>query len=164
MSDSAALNDAIFKLLADPAQERRAADALNTFTRSLMYHKFTGMPKRGMIHRIMPPILVADRAYWAARGVPAEQLVGTEPYLHPWWDDGSLLYEIMENRLAREDYERRLAARQVTYYEWELRHRRSRYSKKKPPAHAAQEYEAVADAAAGRIVAQLRTLGRVEPV
>jgi len=123
--ESKLLNEAIFeKLAADTPETRRAADALNSYTRSLMYHRFTGMPKRGFMHQIMPAKALHPLAHWDRLGVPRSELegpvtCGAATGLYSWVLDGPLFYEIAERRLAREDFDRRLAARQVQRWEWE---------------------------------------------
>lgn len=126
------LNAAIFAKLEavdDSPLRRAAADALNEYTRFLMYHKFTGRPKRGFMHRIMPSQDLHPLGRWLAWGVPAELLdrvefEGSELYSFAY--DGPLFYEIAETRLAREDFERRLAARTVEKWEWYSRERMRR--------------------------------------
>lgn len=130
------MNEAVFATLEQPTSVAPAsAHAVNDFLRSMMYHKFTGMPKRGFLCRIMPPIVLLSRDQWIARGVDPNDLVGDEFEVHdvdtgkktravhwkPWWERGDLFYEIAEERLDREDYHRRLAARKVEKFEWRSR-------------------------------------------
>lgn len=123
------------KLSADTPEARRATDAINNYTRSLMYHRFTGMPKRGFMHQITPAQQLRPLAYWDRLGVPRSELQGPSEFdgqeLYSWVLDGPLFYEIAERRLAREDFERRLAARQVPRWEWRS-HEKLRRSLRRP--------------------------------
>lgn len=120
------LNDAIFTMLEDPRVSGKVTTAMNEYTRFLMYHRFTGRPKRGFMHRIMPSQTLHPLGRWLSWGVPAELLDRVEfegSVLYAFVYDGELFYEIAETKLAREDFERRLAARRVEKWEWYSRER-----------------------------------------
>lgn len=130
------MNEAIFAKLSEPSEfAENAATAVCQYTRSLMYHRFTGMPKRGFFRRICPVLPVKTREEWLAIGVRPEHLVTYDAHgpkgtlvegVQPAWESGDVFYEIAENRLDREDYERRLAARKVEKWEWYSRQRSRR--------------------------------------
>lgn len=118
-----------------------------------MYHKFTGMPKRGMMDQIMPPCELHTLDYWAKLGI------GPELLREPWTDpetgiplysfvfDGPLFYEVAERRLDREDYHRRLAARTVPKWEWYSREKCRRgilRAYRKNPGPTSEQQEAFA--------------------
>lgn len=139
------INEALFDRLASNSPLGNVATvAINNFTRWQMYHRFTGMPKRGFARRIFDVVDVKTREEWLATGVSPEDLIEVEytqrnvdtgevtigRSVDPWWHSGKLFYEIAEERLAREDYEQRLAARTVPRYEYESHARRERRLKK----------------------------------
>lgn len=134
--ETRAINEAIFAKLEQPtAVHPESANETNSYLRSQMYLRFTGMPRRGFFRLILPPVPVKTREEWLAMGVPEADLrehhvIYTEDGpttrrdavgVCPWWEKGDLFYEIAENRLSREDYERRLAARTVDKWEWRSR-------------------------------------------
>lgn len=127
----------VFAALASPDSDlgAKAVDAVDRWTRDQLFpkHYFTKRPKRSIINRIMPPIPMKTKEEWLALGVrecDLEEQETTEypsgersKYHHPWWERGWLFYEIVEDRLRREDFEIRLMCRQVGRREWE-RHRK----------------------------------------
>ncbi len=130
---STELSDAIFNALAGPTL-LAARDAVNDFTRARMQ-------EQGFFRRICREIAVLTREQWLAIGVPAEQLFeyDTKRYngLHEppvdvhvceaVWHGGEYIWELIQARNARLDYERRLALRQVSQEEYqEQEHRRRR--------------------------------------
>lgn len=126
MSEAQALNEAIFQAMAaDTPEARKAADAICKYTHSLMYHTFTGMPRRSALSQLFLSVELHPLEYWERLGIPCSELHGPADcdgeQLYAWIFDGPLFYEIAEQRLSREDYERRLALRQVSRYEWEIR-------------------------------------------
>ena len=152
-------NARIFESLNDPAS-RAASDAVNDWTRSRLFHKFTRMPVRGFMPRIMPPIEIQSITYWATRGVPERDLVAAHAprgqiHYHPWWETGALLYEIIERKLDREDYQRRLADRTVSRWEWRTREQSRRRLANSVGLPAP---EPVAVAALARLVGQCRNV------
>lgn len=132
-----------------------AAARIGEYTRSLMYHKFTGQPKRGILCRLLPAIPMLTKQDWIAVGVDEADLTDcpssfsvddfdVQPIkvlgadCSPWWETGALFYEIAESRLAREDCERRLTLRRVTRSEW-LRHVHYERSARRDAERIAQE-------------------------
>ncbi len=127
------INAEFYAKLESSPQAARAVDAIYEFTRSLMYHKFTGMPVRGFMRRIMPAQKLYRECELAAIGLTVNDCnkgyplqPGEEPLYSPWWPTDTPLYEVIEDRLDREDCERRLAARTVPKYEWQTRYRSAR--------------------------------------
>lgn len=127
-----------------------------------MYHRFTGMPKRGFAHRIMPPCNLHTLDYWEKLGIGRELL--REPFVDPdhgvplysFVFDGPLFYEIAETRLAREDFERRLAARTVPKYEWRSHEKARRgiiRAHRRTPGPTSEQQEAFAYTLMGGLVA-----------
>lgn len=172
------MNEAVFNALATPSAEEKAREAVNSFWRSYMYHKFTGMPKRGMMARIMPPLDVKTKAEWLALGIAETDLRQVEHVTYyadvgkpvtlpsdrcvPRWETGQLFYEIAETRLDREDYQRRLGARRVPRYEWQMRESSRRkersYRRDNPGSRALCDIEDFAYAVMGDLVQQILIL------
>lgn len=140
----------------------RAAAVTGCYIRSLMYHKFTGMPKRGLMRQLLPPCDMHTLDYWAKLGV------GPELLREPWTDpelgvplysfvfDGPVFYEVAERRLDREDYERRLAARTVQRWEWYSREKSRRgilRAHRRSPGPTGEQQEAFAYNLMGGLVA-----------
>jgi hypothetical protein len=97
MSDTTnTLNARVFAALSAETVVDAAADAFNQFTRSLMYHRFTGRPKRGVMYRIFAFVELHPKDHWLGMGVPESDLVEAEnvksldgvegPLYHPWWE------------------------------------------------------------------------------
>lgn len=129
-------NDAILALLEQPSPlAAKAAGMAYAFTRSLMYHKFTGQPKQGFARRIMCPHPLLTAAAVARLGLRLDECEAgeyaqndgtSETYYTPWFGGGQLVYEEIEDRMDRADYALRLAARTVPRYEWRSRYRQYR--------------------------------------
>lgn len=121
------------------------------YIRYLMCHKFTGMPKRSFTRQIMRSYELLPVEEWLKLGVDPKDFDTAEGDPDParvvsvWWASDAPFYEIAERRLAREDFERRLAARQVPRYEWELHSRLVRQRKKnpEPPGRTSDDLEQV---------------------
>ena len=152
--DYEALYDDLAK--ADPGLYTRATALIQQYMREQMLHRHTGQPRRSLLRQLMPPLVLRPLADWQARGVDRALIEPTDHY-----DNdrqlyaerfGSLFYEIAEQRLAREDYERRLAARQVGKAEW----RRSEGWRRRRLDGPADALERVAYQVMGELAAVIR--------
>jgi hypothetical protein len=119
------LTDAVFTF-SDGPLGAAAADADN-WTRWQLRHRWTGMPRRGFLCQIMPPVNiypVADLEAWGWPYAPSGVTVheGVAEAAHKY-DTGALWYEVVEMRLNAEDYELRLLLRRVPRWEWRSRQR-----------------------------------------
>jgi len=150
-------NAAIFDLL-DTDADGAAASALREYARSMMYHKFTGMPKRGIARRVMPFFVLMPPAEWLRLGVdPADFEEPGSSLTSVWWASDAPFYEISERRLCREDFEKRLAARQVDRLEWRRHSSFERKMRRNPPTkgRSADDLERVAYRIMGELVSTI---------
>lgn len=143
MSAVQEMNDKIFAALADPVNTQKANDAVNEYTRTSIFGlvlPFTRMPMRGFLQQIMPPMpayAVTDLAAWGWPYNPYDvsvfKDVALASHLH---EHGVLYYEMLERRLAEEDYRLRLLLRLVPKHEWRFRasweRRERRWTKQSP--------------------------------
>lgn len=117
------LSEKIFAALAGPAL-LAAQDAVNNFTRAKMQ-------EQGFFRQICRKIAVLTREQWLAIGVPPEQLYeyDTKQYsadlapvdIHVCdavWNGGEYMWELIQARTYRLDYQRRLGLRQVSKDEY----------------------------------------------
>lgn len=154
-------NDAIYKALTTNLNPL-IVDAVNNWVRSQMRLPFTGMPRRGILRQIMSAIDVRTKEEWLARGVREEDLVAVvidDPVLYsPWYETGLLCYEVMERRLERQDYERRLVERRVSRSEWHWRNGVGRRPDPEGNAARSRRAEDMVYSTLGNIVGQIRSL------
>ncbi len=137
---------AIFEMLTrlTPEEERQAIDAVNEFTIGLMYHKFTKRPRRGLMQRIMPPLVCLPAAEIRRLGLtpagPVEINGMPGMVCSVVEDNGDLFYEVAEERLDREDYQARYAARRVPRYEWVFRYRHERLTDRRRASRKREDF------------------------
>ncbi len=168
-----AANTSIFRMLNGPAVLMRASDTINNFVRSRLLLPFTKQPRRGMVARLFYSSTLLSVRDWLAMGLSPDELshevmpppvsdgpekvmpVTREPgsllpddVTSPVWDTGELFYEIVENRLRREDAARRLEVRKVGRVEW------AGYAAgQRVPAHEPAAYRIM-----GELLGQIMTL------
>jgi hypothetical protein len=115
------IHDSFTITAASPAAIEAAA-AVNAYTRSLMYHKHTGMPRRGMLSMLLPPVQLYAVEELERRGWPYDpaDVVTADGvrYARPDWETGALLYELVEAELVGRELEALVAARRASRVQW----------------------------------------------